>query len=293
MSKYSFGVTGGGRRYAELRRLLRMDGQRVFSYGAEEPESTSGSALDAALGAEIVILPLPLCGEDGFLNCSGRPLSIEEVLGRIANAHPAPDFTPPLLIAGMVPPACGAAAERRGITLIDCLQRESMTVANAALTAEAAIQTAMEETREALAGKECLILGFGRIGKLLAHRLRGLSVRVSAAARRREDLAWIRAYGFPALDIRDLSGDLDRFAMIFNTVPALVLDRPLLARISPECLLLDLASKAGIDFPAAADLGLRAVWARGLPGRVLPRSAAEVIRDEVYEILREKRGGSS
>ena len=66
-------------------------------------------------------------------------------------------------------------------------------MANAAATAEAAIQVAMERLDRTLLGMECLVLGFGRIGKLLCHRLHGLGARVSAAARRPADLAWVSA----------------------------------------------------------------------------------------------------
>ena len=71
-------------------------------------------------------------------------------------------------------------------------------MANAAATAEAAIQTAMERLEWTLLGTECLVLGFGRIGKLLSCRLQGLGAHVTAAARKPGDLAWIRAYGYSA-----------------------------------------------------------------------------------------------
>ena len=35
-------------------------------------------------------------------------------------------------------------------------------------------------------------------------------------------------------------------------------------------------------------LGLKSVWARSLPGRLVPRTAAAVIRDAVYYILEEQ-----
>ena len=322
MVKYSFGVIGGGKRYAELRRLLEADGQRVFSYGAEADAFSAAAstnvanlsdtaaspdaadaALQAALNAEIVILPLPLCGEDGFLNCSGRPLSIQEIFDRVqgfcirkaartgdpipAAQNTASTHSARVLIAGLIPQKWIAEAERRGLALIDYMRREPLAVANASATAEAALQVTMEHLEEALAGKECLILGFGRIGKLLAHRLQGLSARVTVAARRREDRAWIRAYGYEALDIHTLSGNLSKFEIVYNTIPAPVLDQTPLAELPPDCLLIDLASKTGIDFPAAAELGLRTVWARGLPGHLLPRTAAAIIQNEIYEILRE------
>ena len=272
--------------------MLKADGKTVFSYGVEAEQADRESArtegeneLEAALGAETVLLPLPLCGADGLLNCSGRPLPMTEVFSRLSRSQ--------ILLAGQVPPEWAREARRRNLDLTDLLAREELAIANASATAEAAIQVTMDHLEETLAGKRCLVLGFGRIGKLLCPRLRGLSALVSAAARRREDRAWIRAYGYPALDTGALSGNLARFDVIYNTAPALLLDKSLLAEVSPSCLLIELASRPGIDVSAADALGLRVIAARGLPGRLVPRSAAALIREEVYEILREKRGGSS
>ena len=103
-------------------------------------------------------------------------------------------------------------------------------------------------------------------------------------------MAWIRAYGWRALDTYGLDGSLSGFGTVFNTIPSLILEEKLLAQLPPECLCMDLASVQGIDLAAAERLGLPNVWARSLPGLLVPRTAAEVIRDAVYYILLEERG---
>ena len=72
---------------------------------------------------------------------------------------------------------------------------------------------------------------------------------------------------------------------MFNTIPSPVLGGPLLAQLRPDCLLMDLASVRGIE---AAEGGPEVLWARSLPGRLSPRSAAAAIRDAVYYILLEE-----
>ena len=86
-------------------------------------------------------------------------------------------------------------------------------------TAEGALQVAMEHLPVTLRGAQCLVLGYGRIGKLLSHRLQGLEARVTVAARKYADLAWAEAYGLRALPINRLSGALGGMQVIFNTVP--------------------------------------------------------------------------
>ena len=108
---------------------------------------------------------------------------------------------------------------------------------------------------------------------------------MTATARKPEDLAWIRAYGFRAEKTAELSGKLGSYGAVFNTVPYPVFGASLLAQLKPGCLCVDLASQKGIDLAAAEELGLPNVWGKSLPGQFLPCTAAEAIRDAVYHIL--------
>ena len=279
MSK-RFGIIGGDRRQAELARLLRQDGHQVVTYGLREWRPEGEDTLDRAAEQEIVILPLPLCRGEGVLNCREDPVTTAELFRTLAPWQ--------TVLAGQVLPDQRREAETLGLQVIDYFTREELKVANAAATAEAALQVAMEQSDRLLLGGNCLVLGFGRIGRLLAFRLRGLGALVTAAARKPEDLAWIRAYGCEALEIRKLDGHLSRFRAVFSTVPSLVLDEGLLAQLPEDCLCVDLASTPGIDLAAAERRGMPQVWARSLPGRLVPRAAAEIIRDTVYHILEER-----
>ena len=205
----TFGLIGGDRRQAELARLLKEKGNTVWTYGVPGLPD----ALDRAAAADVVILPLPLCREEGMLNCEAAALPTAALFRRFR-----PDQ---LLLAGQVRPAQQMEAEQRGLTIVDYFQREDLNVANAAATAEAALQTAMEHLDRTLLDMNCLILGFGRIGRLLAFRLHGLGANVTAAARRPADLAWIRAYGWRSAEISRLGGRLGAFGAVFNTVPSL------------------------------------------------------------------------
>ena len=65
------------------------------------------------------------------------------------------------------------------------------------------------------------------------------------------------------------------------------MDEGLLSQLPKDCLCIDLASQQGIDATAAERLGLRHIWARSLPGRLVPGTAAAVIRDAINYILLE------
>ena len=91
------------------------------------------------------------------------------------------------------------------------------------LTAEGALAAAMARMSVTLHGAPCLVIGFGRVGKLLARDLAALGAAVSVSARRFDDFAWIDALGYRALHTRRLAGKLGAYRAIFNTVPDMVL----------------------------------------------------------------------
>lgn len=191
-------------------------------------------------------------------------------------------------------PVCGGAiasearavAEGRGLRLHDYGKREELLAANAVATAEGAVGVLLSETAWALCGRKALVTGWGRVARALAPRLRGLGMEVTVAARKPGDRAWAAAWGFHTADTERLAEALRGCSAVVNTVPALLLTAARLAELEPEALVLDLASApGGTDFEAARAFGLRALTAPGLPGKWAPLTAAQAIRDAVYNIL--------
>ena len=256
-----FGVIGGDRRQAELLRLLRADGHTAAAYGIGGESDWEG-----AVSAPAVILPLPLCTEGDTLNIDGEHRGAGALFRHLRRDQ--------ILLAGQVKPAQMTLARELGLNLIDYFRREELTVANAAATAEGAIAVLMQESDRMLLGSRCLVLGYGRIGKQLSSRLAALGAQVSAAARRPEDWAWICACGFRAVDIGALETAGADYDFVVNTVPAPVAGEAWLRQLPPGCICVDLASVRGIDHKAGERLGIPVIWARGLPGKLVPRSAA-------------------
>lgn len=126
---------------------------------------------------------------------SGNEVTIREMM-HVLNAK--------VLIAGGITPDVYGMANDEYIEIIDIMKREELAVLNTIATAEGTIQLAIENTNKILHGSEVLILGFGRIGKVLARKLAGLSAKVTCAARKDEDLAWIQAYGHKATNINTI-----------------------------------------------------------------------------------------
>ena len=283
-----FAVVGGDMRQARLAELLAGDGHSVRSYALEGVGELRGTCrclklADAVAEADCVLLPLPVCGREGYLNApfAEQPICVERVLTALPRSA--------LICAGRIDARTAELAAELGLDCVDYFAREELAVGLAVATAEGALQIAMQETPFTICGSRALVIGFGRIGKALSRRLHGLGARTSVSARGCADRTWIAALGYGVEDTRKLDGRLGDFDLVFNTVPARVLDAARLAELKEGCLCMDLASKpGGMDFAAASRLGVKAVWALSLPGEVAPYSAGAMIRDTVYNILTER-----
>lgn len=275
-------ILGGDLRQVYLARLLSEDGWMVTTWGLEKGGGDGGAPLDQALEGDILLLPMPVC-RNGMLHLplTDTELEAERLWARLRYDQ--------LLLGGMTGDLSRRLMADYGLTLLDYYDREETQVANAVPTAEGALQLAMESTDRTLHGSRCLIIGYGRIGRLLADRLLALGAEVTVSARKYGDLAWIEAWGCRGVQTGALTGQLDRFDLIFNTAPALILDGTRLRETREDCVIIDLASApGGVDLEAAKRLSRQAIPAPGLPGKVAPRTVAAAIRDSVYHILEER-----
>jgi dipicolinate synthase subunit A len=287
MGGKKFTVVGGDLRSIKLAELIALEGNSVNIYGFNkagfEMKLVETENLAKAIDdAEIVIGPIPCSNDNESINApffDGK-ISINDVF-RTMNKNQ-------LFIAGRLSDKIKHMAQIYNVYSIDLLEREEMAVLNAIPTAEGAIQIAMEEIPITLHNSNILILGFGRIGKILAKMLQGLGANVFVEARKYADIAWIRSYSYKPVLLNDLKSRLEQMDVIFNTIPHVILDQDMLARLGKETLIIDLASKpGGVDFEKARELGVKAIWALSLPGKVAPLTAAEFIRDTVYNIMDE------
>ena len=160
--------------------------------------------------------------------------------------------------------------------------------ANALPTAEGALQIAMEELPITIHDARALVIGFGRLGRALAPRLRALGARVWVCARRYEQRAAAESMGLGSEGTDRLPDWLCSYDLVFNTVPAQVLGVEELAALKERALVIDLASRpGGVDMDAAATLGVRVVWALSLPGKVAPVTSGRYIKNTIYHIMEE------
>ena len=284
-----FAIIGGDLRIVKLAEMLANEKNTVYVYGLENVEDIKNnpdiikcdSIKKAIQDVEIVIGPIPFSSNGNTVNAPfcDKEITIREMM-HVINAK--------VLIAGGITPEVYSVANDEYIEIIDIMKREELAVLNTIATAEGTIQIAIENTNKILHGSEVLILGFGRTGKVLARKLAGLAAKVTCAARKDEDLAWIQAYGHGATNINSIGENLKQFDIIINTVPHMILTKERLENVKQECLLIDLASNpGGMDKKAIKARNLKFVWALSLPGKVAPITSAEFIKDTIYNIIKE------
>lgn len=292
-TKLRLALLGGDARQIAMARRLSEQGYQVFVWGLGDCRDAVGKAVvsdsweSAIFGADKVVLPLPASVDDVSVNC---PLGGADASLRLSVLFER--MQGKTLYGARLSDAVCALAEKNGIETVDYFQSESLQQRNAVPTAEGAIAIAMRELPVTLDRSVFAVIGYGRIGKLLAEKLRALGAFVTVYARRREVLAEAETNGHDTVllsreDDYAALGELPKNCRaVFNTVPTWLFTRDILTRVPKNCVLIDLASApGGIDLGAAHELGLRTVWGTALPGKYAPESAGEILAQTVMELL--------
>ena len=167
---------------------------------------------------------------------------------------------------------------------------EELSVRNAVPTSEGALQILMKEMPITIEKSHILVLGFGRIGSYLAKILHALGANVTVVARKPEVLAKAEQMGCDAVNFDKLPEIISKMDAICNTVPVVVLNGDVLKKVNQGAVILDLASRptGGTDFSKANFLGIKTIWALGLPAKVAPVTAGEIIAQTIITMQKER-----
>ncbi len=274
-------IIGGDLRIVKLVNMLK-DNYNVRTYALEESteiENINNSVEECIENTDVIISAIPFSKDGIKINTpySKKQIQIEELFSQ-ANGK--------TIIAGNLTNQIKELAINKNVQIIDILEQEELAILNAISTAEGAIQIAISNIPKNLCGSNVLIMGFGRIGKILAKMLDGIGANVSCEARKKSDLAWIKSYGYEPIDINNLKNNLARFDIIFNTIPSIILDKEKLEQIKEETLIIDLASApGGVDKNQVEILNKKYILALALPGKISPKSSAEYIKQTLENMF--------
>lgn len=262
-------VVGGDAREQEIARQAVAAGAAVRCYGFPWPDAgISGAALaaspEAAMqDADCALFPIPGIASDGslFAPAAARPIVPDAALLR----RLAPGA---VIILGAADARLRAAAADACVALSEYEDDTELMLLRAPAIVEGVLALAIGNTSVTVHSADACVVGFGTIGSLLARALVALGARVHVFARNPVQRAAAYAAACTPHELAALPDVAPDLQMLFSTVPAPVVDGPVLARLPPGSLVVDVAAPpGGVDLAAAAVLGHTALWARGMGQR--------------------------
>lgn len=242
----------------------------------------------AVSDSEICIFPLPVSNEGIRLNApflGDKALKLSDIVDLLPN-----NVT---VFGGKMPADFSKKLEEKRIRFFDYFEDECLCIKNALLTAEAAIEIAMREHHGTVDSSKTMVIGYGRIGKILTNILVKMNSDVTVAARKDTDLAYATCMGAAGFKLSGEDNDElleinNGYDIVFNTVPVRLINSELIGKLNKKTIIIDLASAPGcVDIRQARDGGLNVVRALSLPGKYSPMRAGKIIAESIYNTVME------
>ena len=256
-------IIGGDRRMNVAKQELENKGYKLDTLGLLKNDNGN------IQNADVILLPVPTTrdGKNVFCPQSDKQIPLEYINQAKSNT---------LILS------CGYSFKNKNE--IDYLKLDNFCLLNAVPTAEGAIARAISDTPFCLWKSRVLVIGCGRVAKILAERLAALKCDLTVSARKACDFAYLDALGMKHIHTIDVSQKANDFDIIFNTIDVPIFDD---INVLKNCYLYDLSTKGCLDFGVAQQNGINAVKLPGIPGKVAPYTAGKIIAQTVNDILGE------
>ena len=256
-------IIGGDFRMNIAFEELKKQGYSVDSLGLK---SNDNGKIE---NADVVLLPVPTTRDGKTVSCpqSDKIIPLEYINSANKNA---------LILS------CGYTFDTPNC--IDYLKLDSFCLYNAVPTAEGAIARAIIDTPFCIWNSKILIIGCGRVAKILADRLLALKCDLTVSARKTRDFAYLQALGIKHIHTNQVAEKADDFNIIFNTI-----DVPLFSDFKnlKNCYLYDLSTKGCLDFNTAKKANIKAVMLPAIPGKIAPLTAGKIIAQTTNQLIGE------
>ena len=270
-------LIGGDRRNLELAKLLICDENNVVKTFANENMNIEGveeySSLEEAIStSNIIVTAIPISKDKKYLtsNYTNLKIELEYFFSKLKNSF---------LISGMIPKEFEDIIKNNNNNVLDLLKDESYVIANAKITVEGIIKYLIENTKTSIFNSKILIIGYGRIGKILCNVLKNFTENIYCVSNRNDEIELMKANAIKSISYEELDKYLKEFEIIVNTVPKLILNNKKIMKLNKEVFVLDIASKpGGIDHDFAAKNNINCLWKLGIPSEISPIECAKIIK---------------
>lgn len=287
MQHKQLAILGGDNRYIAAAHMLAETGATVYVCGYDDVSFTNKAIVSTNLSSlpieTIDALILPVLGADES--------------GKIKTHFPADTLTftdelvkltkdSCIIFSGVAGPYVKNICKQNNRKLIAYYELDEVAILNAVPTAEATLQIAMEETDFTIRGSTTIVTGFGRIGITIAQLFQQVGAHVIVAGRDEAQLARANTFGMSTVYLEELHTVIDSCDICINTIPALVINENIVQKMNDETIVIDVASKpGGVDFDALNEHNIKTIHALGLPGKVAPKTAGEIIAKTINHYI--------
>ncbi|SDJ00954.1 NAD-binding protein [Salimicrobium halophilum] len=250
-------VLGDGKRQKEMRKYWKVRGVTVWN----EEDSFSPEELAA------IVFPVKVTHDtDRYV----------KLLSKISASC--------IVCTGILTEEMNRLQEKTGKTIIPLMEMDSVAIENSIPTAEGILQYVMEHTEKTIHRSDILVVGYGRVGETLVHRLLALQAKVTVLTKEEKDIARAKERGADAREPDSFSpGPYD---VVINTAPALTVDKRLMDFLEGEAVIFDAASApGGVDREEAEKQEIQTFHILGIPEKTSPVTAGEVICRAVERLL--------
>lgn len=269
-------VIGGDKRLFYLAEKLEDTFIKVMTNGltgskdSVKPKSIN-SLWEMLSEADVVVTPIPFTRDKESLFTDGKvTINIEEFIRHL--------YPNQILFGGNIPEDVVKRAAGREVICHDFMKMEQVAVDNALTTAEGAVAEAIGLSVYNIHANPCFVLGYGRCGKAIAKALDALGADVTVAARSKAALLEAAIQGYHTVPLNRIKEKVDKAVFIFNTIPDMILTKPIIETLNKEAIIIDIASApGGTDFAACEAMGITAKLSLGIPGRFSPKTSADIL----------------
>lgn len=251
-------VMGGDKRFDYLRKMLHND-----TYFPAD------CLIENLHNFDKVVLPFPLTFDGVTLNA---PLIDGKIfLSDIINTL-SPNQT--LFLGGELP---NELYDKVRCKIKYYSRSEDFLNKNAELTSEGILKILIEELPISLSQTNAAITGYGRVGSKTADLLSKVGCKIFIFDRDEDKRNSVNGFSFS-----EFENNSHLFDCIINTVSSCVLDSERISRLKKDCIIIETASAPfGTDFDAADKYMIKTIIAGSLPGKTSPKTAAEIIFEEI------------
>lgn len=215
---------------------------------------------------DVVVLPVKGMDMSGTLHANGKEIRIPASFWeKLDNHH--------VVFAGIEQPFLNQLP----VNLQYYMHSPDLIARNARYTAEGVLLLLMDNTQHSILDMQVDIIGYGACGKEIAMWLQSLGVRCRIIRRScEEDDTTVSINTWKQVACGDV---------IINTAPAFLIDQELMSTWDKKPLIIDIATGDVMDYPFAANVGIRIIKAGNLPNMVAHISGGNAIANYVRGVL--------